>query len=62
MELEKKRKEEILIKLKSDHELSKEILAIMRNSNPGNKKTIKSTGLTTSSSRQMVCDIFCKLL
>merc|ERR1711991_21724 len=47
-ELEKKRKEDILHRLKADHELSKEILAIMRNSNPGNKisgpGTSKSVG------------------
>ena len=47
-ELERKRKEDILHRLKADHELSKEILAIMRNSNPGNKisgpGTSKSVG------------------
>jgi hypothetical protein len=38
-ELENKRKEEILHKLKVDHELSKEILTIMRNSNPSTAKS-----------------------
>ena len=48
-ELEKKRKEDILHRLKADHELSKEILSIMRNSNPGNKINGPGTGKSVGS-------------
>ena len=57
-ELEKKRKEDILQRLKADHELSKEILSIMRNSNPGNKitgpgKSVGSKGSRSKSNSMM---------
>ena len=54
-ELEKKRKEDILLRLKADHELSKEILSIMRSSNPGNKINGpgKSVGSKGSGSKMM---------
>ena len=51
-ELERKRKEEILEKMKIDHQLSKEIISIMRNSVTSSAP--KKSGLSRSSHSRML--------